>query len=104
KVGGSIVIHSELGKGTTFSIKIPLTLAIVDGMNLSVGDTVLTLPITSIKQSFKVTDPEQIIRNSNGSEMIMVRGECLPILRLHEMYQIEPKCTNITDGILIQIE
>src|SRR5699024_6976715 len=52
KVGGSITIHSEFGKGTTFTIKIPLTLAIVDGMNLAVGNTVFTLPITSIKQSF----------------------------------------------------
>lgn len=104
KVGGNITINSELGKGTTFSIKIPLTLAIVDGMNLAIGDTVFTLPITSITQSFKVTSPDQIIENSNGTEMIMVRGECLPILRLHDMYQIEPKCRDIMDGILIQIE
>lgn len=104
KVGGSITIQSELGKGTTFTIKIPLTLAIVDGMNLAVGDTVFTLPITSIKQSFRPTGPEQIIHNANGTEMIMVRGECLPILRLHDMYQIEPKYGDIMDGILIQVE
>lgn len=104
KVGGSISINSELGKGTTFTIKIPLTLAIVDGMNLAIGNTVFTLPITSIKQSFKMTSPEQVIKNSNGTEMIMVRGECLPILRLHQMYQIEPKHSDIMDGILIQIE
>lgn len=104
KVGGSISINSELGKGTTFTIKIPLTLAIVDGMNLAIGDTVFTLPITSIKQSFKMTSPEQVIKNSNGTEMIMVRGECLPILRLHQMYQIEPRHSDIMDGILIQIE
>ena len=104
KVGGSITIHSEYGKGTTFTIKIPLTLAIVDGMNLAVGNTVFTLPITSIKQSFKPTGPEQIIHNANGTEMIMVRGECLPILRLHKMYQIDAKHSDIMDGILIQVE
>ena len=104
KVGGSITIHSEFGKGTTFTIKIPLTLAIVDGMNLAVGNTVFTLPITSIKQSFKPTGPEQIIHNANGTEMIMVRGECLPILRLHKMYQIDAKHSDIMDGILIQVE
>lgn len=104
KVGGSISIHSEFGKGTTFTIKIPLTLAIVDGMNLAVGNTVFTLPITSIKQSFKPTGPEQIIHNANGTEMIMVRGECLPILRLHKMYQIDAKHSDIMDGILIQVE
>ena len=104
KVGGSITIHSEFGKGTTFTIKIPLTLAIVDGMNLAVGNTVFTLPITSIKQSFKPTGPEQIIHNANGTQMIMVRGECLPILRLHKMYQIDAKHSDIMDGILIQVE
>lgn len=104
KVGGSITIHSEFGKGTTFTIKIPLTLAIVDGMNLAVGNTVFTLPITSIKQSFKPTGPEQIIHNANGTEMIMVRGECLPILRLHKMYQIDAKHSDIMNGILIQVE
>ena len=104
KVGGSITIHSEFGKGTTFTINIPLTLAIVDGMNLAVGNTVFTLPITSIKQSFKPTGPEQIIHNANGTEMIMVRGECLPILRLHKMYQIDAKHSDIMNGILIQVE
>ncbi len=104
RVGGTITISSEYGKGTTFTIKIPLTLAIVDGMTLAIGDTVFTLPITSIRQSFKVGEEQHIIKNSNGTEMIMVRGECLPILRLHRMYGIEPKYEEIKDGILVQIE
>ena len=89
KVGGSISIASVKGQGTTFTIKIPLTLAIVDGMNISVGDTIFTLPITSIKQSFKVTDSQQILHNTNGLEMIMLRGECLPVFRLHQIFGIE---------------
>ena len=103
-VGGTISIASEQGKGTTFTIKIPLTLAIVDGMNLSVGGTEFTLPITAITQLFKISDASQIIQGVDGAEMIMIRGECFPIIRLHEFFQIETEVRNILDGIIIQIE
>lgn len=103
-VGGTVAISSVRGQGTTFTIKIPLTLAIVDGMNISVGNSIFTLPITSIKQSFKIYDPAQIIRNTNGEEMIMLRGECHSILRLHEIFGIDTPVREITDGIVIQVE
>ncbi len=104
QVGGSISINSQLGEGTTFTMKIPLTLAIAEGMNFHVGDTTFTMPITSITQSFKVNSPSQIIQNTDGSEMIMIRGECYSILRLHRVFDIDTDITNIEDGILIQIE
>lgn len=104
QVGGSISISSAKGKGTTFTIKIPLTLAIVDGMNLSVGDTIFTLPIASINQSFKITTPEQIIQNTNGTEMIMLRGECYPVICLKRLYGIDKGHENIMDGIMILVE
>ena len=104
QVGGTIVISSEKGKGTTFTIKIPLTLAIVDGMNIAVGKTVFTLPITAIRQSFKVADESQIIHNTDGTEMILLRGECYPIARLKRLFDIDAGCENITDGIMIQVD
>ena len=104
QVGGTISISSKKDMGTTFTIKIPLTLAIMDGMNISVGQTVFTLPITSINQSFKITSPEQILHNTNGSEMIVRRGECYPILRLGDYFGIEANHNDMTDGILIQVE
>ncbi len=104
QVGGTISINSEKGKGTTFTIKIPLTLAIVDGMNIAVGKTVFTLPITAIRQSFKITDESQIIHNSDGTEMILLRGECYPIARLKKLFDIEDGCENISDGIMIQVD
>ncbi len=104
QVGGTISISSEKGKGTTFTIKIPLTLAIVDGMNIAVGETVFTLPITAIRQSFKITDESQVIHNTDGTEMILLRGECYPILRLKDILDIESGCENITDGIVIQVD
>ncbi len=104
KVGGSISIHSVKKEGTTFTIKIPLTLAIVDGMNISVGDTVFTLPITSIKQSFNITDPSQVLHNTDGTEMILLRGECYPIIRLHDHFNISTERTQVMEGIMIQVE
>ena len=104
KVGGTISIDSKRGHGTTFTIKIPLTLAIVDGMELAVGHSVYTMPITSIKQSFKISDDKQVIYDTDGSEMIMLRGECFPLIRLHQLFDIPTKITDLRDGILIQIE
>ncbi len=104
QVGGTISIKSVLGKGTTFTIKIPLTLAIVDGMNIAVGDTTFTIPISTIHQSFKPTNRNQITQNADGSEMVMIRGECYPIIRLHEIFDIETQTKDILDGIVIQIE
>lgn len=104
KVGGTLSIDSRLGEGTTFTIKIPLTLAIVDGMELAVGDSVFTLPITSIKQSFKLSEGAQLVVDTDGSEMIMIRGQCYPLIRLHQIYGIDTKVTDLADGILMQIE
>lgn len=104
QVGGTINISSERGKGTTFTIKIPLTLAIVDGMNIAVGKTIFTLPITAIRQSFKITDENQIIHNTDGSEMIILRGECYPVVRLRDLYDIEEGTDNLLEGILIQVD
>lgn len=103
KVGGSISIDSIPGKGTTFTIKIPLTLAIVDGMELAVGNTLFTLPISSIKENFKLSDSTQLVQDTNGAEMVLIRGECLPIIRLHELYNLETKVTDLAEGILILI-
>ncbi len=104
QVGGTINISSERGKGTTFTIKIPLTLAIVDGMNIAVGKTIFTLPITAIRQSFKISDPSQIIHNTDGSEMIVLRGECYPVVRLRDVYDIEEGTSDLLEGILIQVD
>ncbi|MEG2103818.1 MAG: chemotaxis protein CheA [Oscillospiraceae bacterium] len=104
QVGGTISISSEKNKGTIFTIKIPLTLAIVDGMNIAVGKTVFTLPITAIRQSFRITDDEQIIHNTDGTEMILLRGECYPIIRLKDLFAIDNGVQNIMDGIMIQVD
>ncbi len=103
KCNGTIVVDSKKGEGTTFTIKIPLTLAIIDGMEISVGDIVFTVPISTIRESFKV-EPEQILRDTDGNEMIMLRGICYPILRMHEKFGIETEVTDLKEGILLLVE
>ena len=103
KCNGTIVVDSKKGVGTTFIIKIPLTLAIIDGMEISVGDIVFTVPISTIRESFKV-EPEQILRDTDGNEMIMLRGICYPILRMHEKFGIETEVTDLKEGILLLVE
>jgi len=102
-VGGTVAVDSLAGEGTTFTIKIPLTLAIIDGMNVRVGESKYTIPTTSIDQSFRPNERD-IITDPNGNEMIMVRGNCYPIIRLHERYRVETEITRIVDGILIMVE
>lgn len=102
-VGGSVSVDSILNNGTTITLKIPLTLAIIDGMNIRVGNSCYTLPTISIKESFRPKDGD-IITDPDGNEMIMVRGQCYSILRLHEVYKIKNSSTSIFDGIIIMVE
>ena len=94
---------SEFGRGSQTTLKIPLTLAIVAGMETAVGDSTFTIPITNIRQSFKL-EASEIIRDTNGKEMIKRMDEFFPILRLHNLYAIEPRHENLEDGILIWVE
>ncbi|HGM3428326.1 TPA: chemotaxis protein CheW [Clostridioides difficile] len=104
KVGGSIEVKSKQDEGTTFTIKIPLTLSIVEGMKFKVGDSLFTLPISSIRRSFKLTDLNQIITEGNKTELITIYGACIPIIRLHKIYNIQTKVTNLMNGNMIIIE
>lgn len=103
KCGGQIIVDSKKGQGTNFIIKIPLTMAIIDGMEITVGDLVFTVPISTIRESFKV-EPGQLLNDTGGKEMIMIRGVVYPILRLHEKFMIDTEVTNLEDGILLLVE
>lgn len=102
-VGGTVVIFSEEGEGMTTQMKIPLTLAIVDGMEISVGKSIFTVPINNIRQSFKVSR-EDVIHDATSGEIVKRMDNFYPIIRLHEMYNIETEITNIEDGILVWVE
>lgn len=103
KIGGTVSVDSKWGQGSSFVIKIPLSLSIVDGMEISVGSSIFTIPINSIRESFKVT-PNQLVKDTTGREMIMIRGECFPLIRLYQLYDLQPKTEDIFEGIVILVE
>lgn len=103
KMGGSLTVESKKGEGTSFIIKIPLTLAIVDGMEIMVGDAEFTVPISVIKESF-IVKHDQILNDTRRGEMIMIRGVCYPMLRLNEKFGLPSEVSDIEDGIVLLIE
>lgn len=102
-VGGIVSISSDFGKGSSVTLKIPLTLAIVDGMEISVGKSIFTIPIANIHQTFKAA-PGEIIHDTTGGEIIERMGVFYPVIRLHRLYNIETEVTAIEDGILVWVE
>ena len=102
-IGGTISIESIKGKGSRISIKIPLTLAIIDGLEVAVGKSKYTIPITAIRESFKPKEDE-VIEDSEGNEMIMIRGEAYIIYRLHRLFNTSTKITSTNEGIMVLVE
>lgn len=103
EVGGTVSIASEWGKGMTTTLKIPLTMAIMDGMEVSVGGSIFTIPINNIRQSFKV-EPSEVIYDPAQGEIIKCMGQFYPIVRVKSVFQLEQGHDNIEDGILIWVE
>ncbi len=103
KLGGKVDIRSKTGTGTMFVIRIPLTLAIIEGMVVKVGDSRYTIPISSIKESFQPSE-DQITVTPGALEVVTIRGELLPVIRLHELYKVQPICKDLSGGILIVVE
>ena len=103
KLGGSLSVDSTPGQGMSVRIRIPLTLAIIDGMQIAVGSSIFIIPLLSMKESFKA-NPRDIIKDPDGNEMIHMRGSCYPIVRLHEVFGIEPNVQKFEDGILVLLQ
>lgn len=100
---GRVEIASELGRGSTFAINLPLTLAIIDGMLIKVGVEHYILPTLSIEQSFQ-PDAASISTVSGRGELVLLRGRLIPIYRLHELFGVPGAVENPTEGLLVVVE
>lgn len=103
QIGGRLEIDSEQGKGSTMILKIPLTLAIIEGIVMKVGDSTFALETGAIKEFLNVREYD-MIHEPSGDEYVMVRGKCYPVIRLAERYGIEDEVTEIDEGIMIIAE
>ena len=103
KLRGKVELESEIGKGTTFKIKLPLTTAIIDGLVVRVGEDRFILPTTSVKVALR-PEKTQISTIKGKAEVLDLRGKTIPIVRLHERFNIETEITKPWDGIVVIIE
>ncbi|MDR3072008.1 MAG: chemotaxis protein CheA [Clostridiales Family XIII bacterium] len=100
KIGGNITIESAKGLGTNIFLKIPLTLAIIDCMEIRLGSDTYAIPISNIHESFRASSG-QIVSDPAGNEIILLRGAPYPIVRLYEAFQTEHAIRDPEEGILI---
>lgn len=102
-MGGVVDIRSSKGFGTTISISLPLTLAILDGMSIKVGEEVYILPLGYVIESLQ-PDPSDIKEISGQGRVIKVRGDYLPLIPLYQMFGITPNFTDPSEGIVVILE
>ena len=101
-LGGVVNIKSVVGVGTVTSVSLPLTLAIMDGMSVKIGDETYILPLNYVLESFQPLDSN--LKEINGtSSLIFVRDRYLPIIPLYEVFDIEARHKQPTSGILVVI-
>ncbi len=102
-VGGTVSISSEKGKGMTTTLKIPLTMAIMDGMEVSVGESVFTVPINNIRSIQKITEGD-VIHDAAKGEMLRLMDNFYSIVRAKEFFQMEYGKDDYGEGIILWVE
>ncbi len=103
KMRGKVDVKTTPGKGTSFIIRIPLTLAIIEGMVVKVGSNRYTIPISSIRNTFRPKQ-EMLTQMPGRQEVVTLRGMAVPVVRLHSLYNVKPVVENLTEGLLVFVE
>ncbi len=102
-IGGALEIESTPGCGSVMSLKIPLTLAIIDGIVMEVGTSSFVMETGVIKQFIRVKE-DMMIHEPNGDEFVMIRGDCFPVIRLGNWYGLEEYQESVEDGVMLILE
>lgn len=102
-IGGSLEIESTPGQGSQMTMKIPLTLAIIDGIVMEVGKSSFVIETGVVKEFIGMRE-NTLQHDPDGTEFVMIRGECYPVLRVGEWYQLSGYEANIEEGMLVLIE
>jgi len=103
-LGGNIEISSELGHGTTIAIHLPLTLAILDGQSVAVGDETYIVPLVSIIESINITE-KMLNKVAGKGETFRLRNQYIPIIRMHKIFNVQPSTkSKMGEGVIVVAE
>jgi len=102
-LGGSVEVSSKIGQGTRFTIRLPLTLAILDGQLVSVGEQIYIIPLVSIVESIQVST-ERVNELVGSAQVHRLRNEYIPIMDLRQVFQLEGEATRLAGSLLVVVE
>jgi len=104
KLGGDLKLDTKLGEGTVLTIMLPLTLAILDGLDIAVSDQKYILPLSSIVESLQPTS-DMIKKIGDGTQdLLMLREEFIPVVRIHQLFGLKSSFEKLEDGMLIVVK